>query len=255
MTSYIMIKLATLIPDSIQSPPGSLYARIRDELRTLIVTGTYQLHQRLPSERDLIKNYGVSRITVRQALGELEKEGLLFKVPGKGMFASKPKPFQSLVRLQGFGEELSQQGHEIYNRLIGFDFLPASAEVALRLGLTEGSLVTKLQRVRHINREPVSFDITYMNSSIGERLANEDLVNRDLFLIQENDYGIPLGFADLVIDAVLTDEETAKFLQIPVDSPILRVERLTYAKDGTPLNFEYLYYRADNFQFRLRTAR
>jgi len=250
-----MIKPVTFTPDSFQSTPGSLYARIRDELRTMIVNGTYQPHQRLPSETDLIKSYGVSRITVRQALGELKKEGLLFKVAGKGMFASKPKSFQSLTRLQGFAEAMSQQGHEIYNRVISFNFLPASKDIALRLGVLEGSLITEIRRVRHLNRKPVSFDIFYVNSSVGERLIKEDLASRDIFLIQENDYGIPLGFAELAIDAVLADTETAELLQIAEDSPILRVERLTYTKDDTPLNFEYSYSRADNFQFRLRITR
>lgn len=250
-----MIKPVTFTPDSFQSAPGSLYARIRDELRIMIVNGTYQPHQRLPSESDLIKSYGVSRITVRQALGELEKEGLLFKVAGKGMFASKPKPFQSLTRLQGFAEAMSQQGHEIYNRVISLNFLPASKDIALRLEVLEGSLVTEIRRVRHLNREPISFDIFYVNSSVGERLAKENLASRDIFLIQENDYGIPLGFAELAIDAVLADTETAELLQIAEASPILRVERLSHTEDGKPLNFEYLYCRADNFQFRLRITR
>ena len=250
-----MIKPVTFTPDSFQSAPGSLYARIRDELRSMIVNGTYQPHQRLPSESDLIKSYGVSRITVRQALGELEKEGLLFKVAGKGMFASKPKPFQSLTRLQGFAEAMSQQGHEIYNRVISFDFLPASKDIALRLGVPEGSSITEVRRVRHLNREPILFETLYVSSSIGERLIKEDLASRDIFLIEENDYGIPLGFADLAIDAVLADAQTAEFLQIAEASPILRVERLTHTEDGTPLNFEYLFCRADNFQFRLRITR
>ncbi|MDD4906996.1 MAG: GntR family transcriptional regulator, partial [Methylobacter tundripaludum] len=184
-----------------------------------------------------------------------EKEGLLFKVAGKGMFASKPKSFQSLTRLQGFAEAMSQQGHEIYNRVISFNFLPASKDIALRLGVLEGSLVTEIRRVRHLNREPISFDIFYVNSSVGERLVKEDLASRDIFLIQENDYGIPLGFAELAIDAVLADTETAELLQIAEASPILRVERLSHTEDGKPLNFEYLYCRADNFQFRLRITR
>jgi len=250
-----MIKPVTFTPDSFQSAPGSLYARIRDELRSMIVNGTYQPHQRLPSESDLIKSYGVSRITVRQALGELEKEGLLFKVAGKGMFASKPKPFQSLTRLQGFAEAMSQQGHEIYNRVISFDFLPAPKDIAVRLGVPEGSSITEVRRVRHLNREPILFETLYVSSSIGERLIKEDLASRDIFLIEENDYGIPLGFADLAIDAVLADAQTAEFLQIAEASPILRVERLTHTEDGTPLNFEYLFCRADNFQFRLRITR
>src|ERR1022692_3365354 len=87
--------------------PTSLYARIRDELRAQIVSGAYAPHARLPSESELMAQYGVSRITVRNALAELEKEGVLFKLAGKGVFVSKPKPFQSLVRLQGFAEAMA----------------------------------------------------------------------------------------------------------------------------------------------------
>jgi len=235
--------------------PGPLYARIRDELRAQIVSGNYQPHQKLPSESELIGRYEVSRITVRQALGELEKEGLLFKVAGKGMFVSKPKPFQDLARLQGFAEAMSKQGHEVYNRLVGLDFLPATAELAQRLGLAPGLWIAELRRVRYLNREPVSYDTSYLSRNLGERLSKEDLAGRDIFLILENEYGIPLGFAELAIDAVLADAETAELLQIAKDTPILRVERLTHSSDSAPLVFEYLYCRADNFQFRLRITR
>lgn len=235
--------------------PGTLYGRIRDELRASIVAGTYPPHARLPSESELIRHYGVSRITVRQALGELEKEGVLFRVAGKGMFVSKPKPVQSLARLQGFAEAMAQQGHEIYNHLVGFEFLAANAEVARRLGIEAGATVAELRRVRFLNREAVSLDVTYVGESIGRRLAREDLATRDIFLILENDYGIALGFADLAIEAVLADAGIAELLQVKTGAPVLRVERLTHTAAGAPLDFEYLYCRSDNFQFRLRIAR
>lgn len=255
-----MTTLVTSTSNFSHPTPGPLYARIRDELRTMIVNGTYQPHQRLPSESDLIKRYGVSRITVRQALGELEKEGLLFKIAGKGMFVSKPKPFQDLARLQGFAEAMSRQGYEVYNRVVGLDFAAGngtadSDEPRQRLDLAEPERIAELKRVRYLNREPVSYDVSYMSATLGERLAKEDLPGRDFFLIFENQYGIALGFADLAIDAILADSEIAELLQIAKGTPILRVERLTHSRDGQPLTFEYLYCRADNFQFRLRIAR
>jgi GntR family transcriptional regulator len=244
-----------LADKSHRTQPGSLYARIRDELRTRIVAGAYKPHERLPSESELMSSYGVSRITVRQALGELEKEGVLFKVAGKGMFVSLPKPFQSLARLQGFAEALSEQGHEIYNRLVSIKELPAGPDVAQRLGLAEGAPVTELRRVRHLNRRPVSLDVTYVAAHLGKRLAQENLATRDIFLILENDYAIPLGYADLTIDAVPADAELAALLQIAAGAPVLRIERLTHTKEGAPLDFEYLYCRADNFQLRARIER
>ena len=235
--------------------PTSLYARIRDELRAQIVAGIYPTHARLPSESELMAQYGVSRITVRNALAELEKEGVLFKIAGKGVFVSKPKPFQSLVRLQGFAEAMAQHGHEIFNSVSSIQTLAANAEVAQRLAIGEGEAVTELRRVRYLNREPVSFDVTYVNALLGAQLARADLVARDIFLILENDFGIALGFADLAIDAVLADAAIASALQIAAGAPVLRIARLTHTAAGTPLDFEYLYCRVDNFQFRLRIER
>lgn len=237
------------------APPTSLYARIRDELRAQIVAGIYPPHARLPSESELIARYGVSRITVRNALAELEKEGILFKIAGKGVFVSKPKSFQSLGRLQGFAESMTGFDCEIFNELLSVRTLPADAEVARRLGLAEREPVGELQRVRYLNREPVSLDITYVRAHIGARLAREDLATRDIFLILENDYGIELGFADLTIDALLADSKVANALQINLGDPILRIARLTHTASGEPLDFEYLFCRVDNFQFRLRIER
>lgn len=246
--------------------PGSLYARIRDELRSQIITGLYQPHDRLPSESEFMARYGVSRITVRTAISELEKEGILFKLAGKGIYVSKPKPFQSLGKLQGFAEAMAPHGHEIFNDVVSIETHPAGEEVAKNLRIPTGDPITEIRRVRYLNRAPVSFDITHVPALIGARLAREDLATRDIFLILENDYGIALGFADLAIDAVRAGEECADkniaahlqiatHLQINRGDPILRVARLTHSADGTPIDFEYLYCRSDNFQFRLRIER
>ncbi len=232
-----------------------LYSKIRDELRAHIFAGHTQPHEKMPSESELITKYGVSRITVRQALSELEKEGLLFKVAGKGSYVSKVKPFQGLGRLQGFAEAMSSHGYEVYNRVLSINSLSASPEIAKRLSLTEGSLISEIRRVRFLNREPVSVDVSYISGHIGERLAREDLGVRDIFHILENDYAIPLGYADLTIDASLADKQQAELLQVDSGSPLLRVERLTHTLEGLPLVIEYLHYHADNFQLRLKIER
>ncbi|MEO5934382.1 MAG: UTRA domain-containing protein, partial [Duganella sp.] len=129
------------------------------------------------------------------------------------------------------------------------------AHVALRLGLAAGAAVSEIKRVRHLNREPVSLEVTYLPHDIGERLRREDLAGRDIFLILENDYGIALGRADLQIDAMLADDTLAHALRIESGTALLRIERLTHAADGAPLDFEYLYFRGDAFQYRLQIAR
>ena len=233
----------------------TLHSRIREELRARIFSGAWQPHDRMPSESELMAQYGVSRVTVRQALGDLEKERLIFKVAGKGSFVAQPKPFQELGRLQGFAEAMEALGHETFNRLISHVSIAASPRVAEQLQLAPGAPVSELRRVRYLNRVPVSLDITWLPAHLGERLAREDLGSRDIFLILENDYGMALGHADLAIDAVAADATLASLLDVPQGAPVLRVERLTHGKDGTPLDYEHLFCRADNFQYRLRVQR
>jgi len=133
--------------------------------------------------------------------------------------------------------------------------LPAATHLAERLSLPEGSPVCEIRRVRFLNREQVSVDVSHISGHIGERLAQEDLATRDIFQILENDYAIPLGYADLSIDATLANKQQAELLQVAEGSPLLRIERLTHTRDGAPLVIEYLHYRADNFQLRLKIER
>jgi len=118
--------MAELLPLS----PVPLYTQLKELLRERILDGTYAPHSRMPSESELGKAFDVSRITVRQALGDLQKEGLIFKIHGKGTFVAKPKAFQNVSTLQGLGESMTQMGYEVINRLRSLRHVPANALVA-----------------------------------------------------------------------------------------------------------------------------
>ncbi|RZT04158.1 GntR family transcriptional regulator [Duganella sp. CF402] len=240
---------------TIELSPVPLYTQVKENLRERILDGTYPAHAKLPAESELSTIFGVSRITVRQALSDLQKEGVIFKIPGKGTFVAKPKAFQQLTQLEGFGEAMSRMGYEIYNQVTSHKTIAATPHVAQQLQVAPGAEVTEIKRIRHLNREPVSLEVTYLAQDIGERLAREDLATRDIFVILENDYGIPLGRADLQVDAILADDTLARALRVEQGSAVLRIERLTHRADGAPLDFEYLYFRGDAFQYRLQINR
>ncbi len=236
-------------------PPQPLYAKIKDTLRARILDGTYAPHSQMPSEHELCALFGVSRITVRQALGDLQKEGLVFRLHGKGTFVSKPKAFQNVTSLQGFAEAMSSMGYEIVNQLRSFRVVKASRHVAQKLRLAEGDNVVEIHRVRLLNREPVSLELTWVPEALGKRLASADLATRDIFLILENDCGVALGHADVSIDAMLADDDIVNALRVQEGSPVLRIERTTHDASGAPIDYEYLYFRGDAFQYRLRVDR
>ncbi|MBQ5940637.1 GntR family transcriptional regulator [Massilia sp. AB1] len=240
---------------AIEPSPVPLYSQVRERLRERILDGTYGQDTRLPAESEIGAIFGVSRITVRQALGDLQNEGLIVKVPGKGSFVARSRPSQDLSRLEGFGEAMSRQGHRIVNRVVSHLDLPAPPAVAARLDLAPGALVTEIRRVRFLDHAPVSFEVSYLPLEVGRRLRRENLAERDIFLILESDYGIGLAHADIQIGAINADAALAAALSMAPGAALLRIERLTWSLDGAPLDFEYLYVRGEAFQYALRLPR
>ena len=231
-----------------------LYAQIKDILKQRIMDGDYEVHERLPSESEMMKLFGVSRITVRQALRDLHTEGLVFSVQGKGTFVSRPKAVQDVQRLQGFGEAMSPQGYETSARVVSVQETHPNQEVAEALKLPQNASVIELTRIRYLNREPISLDQSYFPHNVGQGLLGRDLT-QDIFPMLENEFGVGLGHADLKIEAIGADQSLAKHLNVEVASSILRIQRLVFSEAGDPIDFEYLSYRGDAFQYQLRVER
>lgn len=234
--------------------PLPLYVRIRDNLRRQILEGHYQVHERLPSENTMMKTLGVSRITIRQALRDLHNEGLVFSAQGKGTFVSKPKAVQHVQRLEGFGEAMAAQGYEATARVLSIQQLKGPKQVVAALDLSPGDDVVEVKRVRYLNREPVCVENSYFPLDIGRQMFSLDL-SGDIFPMLENLFGIPLGGADISLDAILADNEAQRYLNLKSGDAILRVERLTHNRDGRPIDFEYLCYRGDAFKYQFRIDR
>lgn len=242
--------MKTVRKDSSQS----LYRQIKEVLKQRILEGEYITHERLPSESKLMKAFDVSRITVRQALRDLHAEGLVFSVQGKGTFVSRPKAVQDIQRLQGFGEAMTPQGYETSARVVSVQEMKASQDVAESLNINQASNVIALTRIRYLDQEAISVDKSFFPLKIGERLLGCDLT-KDIFPMLENDFNITLSHADLKIEALTAKDEEAKYLNVEEGSAILRIKRLVFSQAGEPIDFEYLSYRGDAFQYHLRVDR
>lgn len=232
-----------------------LYAQLRDSLRAEIRSGRYRDGSPMPSEASLGERFRVSRITVRQALSELRNEGLIYKVNGKGSFVDVPKVHQSLQRLEGFGEAMSRLGFASTNRVLRKRTIPTPAAVAARLALAPGSHVTEIVWVRVLDDAPFCYEVSYVPPDVGALLPAEQLEKRDMFAILENDHGYRLGHAELRIEAILATEVHARHLKTRAGQPCLRIERLTRRASGAPIDFDYLTFRGDAFQYRLTIER
>lgn len=235
--------------------PGLLHVHVAETLRQRIRLGELVPMDRLPSEADLCQEFDVSRITVRRALDELASEGLIFKIHGKGAFVARPKATQNATVLSGFDEAMARRGHVTRNEVLTLEEVPADHQVATALSIPVDTPVVKLERLRFLDFEPVSLDVTFLPLEFGRPLAGKDLQTRDVFLILENDLNCPLGRARLRMEGAIATKRLASLLDVPVAAPLLKVERLTYDVGGRPVDFEYLYYRSDRFRYEINIQR
>ena len=242
------------LSESIHHSPQPLYVQIKEALKQRILDGIYAPFERLPSESELMQAFGVSRITVRQALRDLHAEGLVFSAQGKGTFVSKPKAVQDIHRLEGFGEAMARKGYETSSRLLGIHEHKPPRDVRETLQLSAGEDVVEVKRVRYLNREPVSVDLSYFPVAIGRRLFGRDLT-QDIFPLLENQLGIRLGSAEVLLEARPAEPDLASLLNMQPGEPLMRVQRLTYDRSGRPIDFEYLSFRGDAYQYRFRLDR
>ena len=235
--------------------PQSLHARLRDALRARILEGRLAPGAKLPSEAELTAEHGVSRITVRQALGALQAEGLIVKLHGKGAFVSHPRAAQSLNRLEGLNEAMAAEQHAVSSRRLVWREVKAQGAIARRLGLPAGESVYHLRTLRYLDREPLSVNDSYLPRFLGERLARVDFSQRDLIDLFEHEGGMKIGEAQLAIGAGLARAQDARLLQLQPGAPVLEVERLLHAADGGPVHVEFAIYRADTFRYKLNLRR
>lgn len=234
--------------------PLTLYARLRDELRADILEGRLQPHDRLPSEHELAARAGVSRITVRQALDELRKQGLIVKVQGKGAFVSPLEMTATFDRIEGLGEAMAAAGHAIQNRRLSMRRVRAARVLAQELAIPPGTEVVALETLRYADRVPISVNRCWMPLAIGLKVARLDLSGRDLVDVYERDLGRRLARERVEVRATLPSSRQAKLLRVPRDLPCLEVKRLLVASDDAPIHYEAALYRGDIYgqRFDLR---
>jgi GntR family transcriptional regulator len=234
--------------DGAQTPAAPLYARLRDHLRQQILTGTLRTNDRLPSELSLVAQFGVSRVTVRQALRALREEGLVRSAQGKGCFVSLPRGVQDSRSAMGFHQSMATLGFVAVSEVLSVVERSASAEVSQALGLRRRATVLELRRLRRLNGEPVSYEIRHFPDDVGRSLKSHDLT-RDILPLLESCCGIRPGRAEVRIEAVPCRHEHVARLQLNRGDPVLSIYRLTLDARGRAVDYQRLYCRGDAYRF------
>jgi DNA-binding GntR family transcriptional regulator len=225
-----------------------LYYQLETVLRQNISSGKWAVGHRLPSEAELGSEYGVSRITVRQALAPLEAEGLLRREAGRGTFVKEAPKFTGTLKLEGSLDDFISIVKTTSAKVISVEKTQASPEEAGLLGLEPGAAIIRCVRVRSHRSEPYSLVVNDIPYQIGKKLSKVDWAGPISDILQKK-LGIQMGDARQSIRASLADVETSRILGIRVGAPLLSVDRVVYTEDGTPMDRVLTHYRSDIFSF------
>lgn len=217
----------------------------------------------MPGELALMAQFGVARVTVRRALGQLAEEGLISRNPGRRTQpvakAAQPDPHgaadgKTRASLRGLLENLVTMGLHTSVKVIDVATIPASVQIAEALQLAAGTAVQKAVRVRSTRDGPLSHITTYVPERVARRFGRRELAKKPILVLLE-EAGVKVGRAHQTISARLADNVLAEHLEVSVGSALLAVRRLIYDDAERPVQWLHGFYRPDRYTYEMQLSR
>ena len=227
--------------------PIPLYHQIETALLAEIESGRLVPGDRLPTEDRLSERFGVSRITVRQALRDLADRGYISREQGRGTFVRSRPLEQGPRALTSFSDEMRRHGLASSSRVLDSGIVPAPADVAAALGLAAGQPVFRLCRLRLADGSPMGLQTASLPMPLVPGIYAIDFTDASLYDVLRDRYGLRPARARESHRAVAIEPDAARWLQVPAGSPALAAERMTSLADGRPLEHVASIMRGDRY--------
>ena len=235
--------------------PTPLYYQLRNILRSRILSKELEGNQRLPSEAELCTEYKVSRATVRQALSELLKDGLIYRDRGKGTFVTDGTGLKQLS-LRGTIENLIATGEGSRIKVLKYKEISAPANIGEILRLKISQKVLEIEIVRFILKAPFGYSVLYFPSNFKGLISPDELMETtEIITYVEQKMKMKVNRANQTIDVGLAGKGVAENLSIKPKTPLLIIERDYYARDGTPMFVSITHFRPDLYKYRIELTR
>lgn len=230
---------------------GSLvpaYIQLKMILSSQIEAGVWKQGECISSERELSKIYGISRMTIRQALAELVQEGILIKRKGKGTFVSDTKFTQK--NIMSFSEIIKEADKKLENVILDFKIINTPKE--LKSIFNEDKLFF-INRNRVVDNEVIANEVIYMPYSLGKTLTRQELKNSIYEFLESINQGV--SHSESTINSILCNEEYRKLFEINVDLPLLKIDNKVYNYSRRLLFIESAVYRSDKYTLEITISK
>jgi GntR family transcriptional regulator len=224
-------------------------------LRDRILSGAIALGAKLPTEHELAAVHGVSRVTVRRALGELARERLIERRRSAGTrVIYRPALAPMISDISGMLASLADMGRRTTVKLLSFDYVRAEGGVAEALGVSSDQMLQRSVRVRSVDGEPFSYLTTFVPERISLTFTRQELASRPLLDLLER-AGVKVERARQRISAALATPDVAKALDVRTGTPVIELTRVVYDRSGRGVEHLYALYRPDRYAFEIDLVR
>ncbi len=244
-----------------QLDPGrSLYKQIKEAIKDQIAKGELKDGDRVPSERELCTLFGVSRITVRQAINEAVLEGYLYTRQGKGTFIasnSELKINQGLVRVTSFSDTMQSRGITALTKILSYEIQQADFALSKILDIHITQEVLNMNLLGIANKQVMVFYESYFEAGLGKKMLERarDMATEEAAFSSTDLYShmdVSPAFVDQTFEAITADKDMAKLMDIHEGYPLFLISSIMYTRDDSPLEYRKSFYRADKYKFHIK---
>jgi len=216
-----------------------LYHQVVENLRELIQSEQLAAGEMTPSEWDLSGAYGVSRLTVRRAIDDLVREGLLIRKHGVGTFVAHTSVAQIYPSELSFTRNMEQIGLKPTSKIVSLETLPAEPEIAQRLGIEAGAPVFELVRVRLGDDQPLILETTYLSAARFPGLTEANLTDGSLYNFLSAHYQVDITALDHILEPTLLNDREAALLEVETGEPAILSEMVGLTTEGAPVEYTW----------------
>ncbi|WP_329129047.1 GntR family transcriptional regulator [Streptomyces sp. NBC_01476] len=234
--------------------PEPLWIQAVNVIRGEIDRGVLQPGGRLPPERELCRQLGISRVTLRKALGSLVEAGVLSPSHGRGWYVAQTAKKEWPNSLESFSETAARMGLTSNSKVLRAETSPATIDEAEQLGIAPGTPLFRLERVRLLDGVPIALDLTLLRQALVPDIGQADFRDRSLYSTLEA-AGVEPVRADSTIEATKADERAAEHLDLAPGDPVLVMRQLALSAHQEPLFVSTIQYAGDRYRLRTSFAR
>lgn len=235
-----------------KSSPIPIYIQIRDYLKNKIEDKVYEVGSIIPSETELSKVNNVSRMTVRHAINELVEMGYVIRKRGVGTFVAEKKLDLDIKFFEGFSKKAKREGKVVKNKVIKLKQLNSDEFHAKKLNLDSGEIVHYSVRVRYLDDKPATIEYNYMPYRMFEDLDEETLMGSKYEYIRA-EKGLMIKESIREVEPSLVSSEISKLLDLPKNTPILKVNSTSYLNNDIPFEYTEIYYNPKYYKLIYRS--